>query len=61
MEAYRERRDVTPFLTSTIGELCCQLHALAALHLGKNPGIHYLKVWVGPRASVDDVGGEIIS
>jgi len=35
--------------------------ALAALHLGENPGIHCIKGWVGPRASVDEVGGEIIS
>jgi hypothetical protein len=60
MEAYRERRDVTPFLTSAIDGLCCQLHGPAALCLGKNPGIHCIKGWLVPRASVDDVGGEII-
>jgi len=26
-----------------------------------HPGIHSIEGWVGPRASVDDVGGEIIS
>jgi hypothetical protein len=40
--------------------LSCRLQAPATLHLGKNPGIRCKKCWVGSRASVDDIGAEII-
>jgi hypothetical protein len=37
-------------------ELSGQLHALAALHPGKEPsGTHCIGGWVGPRASLDAV------
>jgi hypothetical protein len=34
----------------------CQLHAPAALPLGKRPGTHFIGGWVGPRAGLDGCG-----
>lgn len=32
-------------------------HAPAALPSGRNPSIHWMRGWVGPRAEVDVLGG----
>jgi hypothetical protein len=39
-----------PFLTSELQELSSQLHTLAALPTGKNPGTHGIGDCMGPRA-----------
>jgi hypothetical protein len=36
-------------------EVSGQLHALAALPPGKDPGTHWIGGWVGPRAVLDPV------
>jgi hypothetical protein len=36
-------------------EVSHQLHALATLHLEKDPGTHWIEGWVGPRTGVDTV------
>jgi hypothetical protein len=36
-------------------EVSGQLHASAALPSGKDPGIHWIGGWMGPRAVLDEV------
>jgi hypothetical protein len=37
------------------GGVSGQFHAPAALPLGKEPGTHWIRGWVDPRAGLDDV------
>jgi hypothetical protein len=39
-------------------EVSCQLHALAVLPPGKDPGTHWIGGWVDPRAGLDNVRRE---
>ena len=43
-------------LTPTPDGVCGQLHAPAALHLGKSPGTNFTGGWVGPREGLDGCG-----
>jgi hypothetical protein len=53
---WEEWRYSSTFLTSALMEVSGQLHALAALPLGKEQLVsHWIGGWMGPRASLDMV------
>jgi hypothetical protein len=52
MKVYRRGQSCSCPLSSVGG----QCHTLAALPLGKRPGIHFTGGWVGLRASLDEYG-----
>jgi hypothetical protein len=57
----REWRYSSTILDVGTTQRCGQLHALAALLLGEDPGTHYIGRWVAPRTSLDFVEKRKIS
>jgi hypothetical protein len=53
MKTNRRSIRLHPFLTSKLEELSSQLHTLAALPTGKNPGTHGTGGCMGPTAGPD--------
>jgi len=43
-------------LNSALDDVGGQRHVLAALPLGKRPATHFTKVWLEPRAGLDECG-----